>query len=161
MNRTQSGFTILELMLTMAIMVLIVSMAMPSMTGFVQSNRLSAEIRGIVGAAALARSEAISRRTLVAVLPRIPSNPVVAADWNSGWQVIEVDSANTPVGSVLRESGAYPSGYTMTFSGASTALRFNPRGILNLLATEQITLADGKGNSRIVHMPLSGSAYIR
>jgi type IV fimbrial biogenesis protein FimT len=161
MNRTQSGFTILELMLTMAIMVLIVSMAMPAMTGFVQTNRLSGEVRGIVGAAALARSEAISRRTRVAVLPRIPSSPVVAADWNTGWQVIEVDSAGAAVGTAFRQSDTYPTGYTIVIAPVALKLEFNPRGILNLPASVQITLADGNGNSRIIHMPLSGSAYIR
>ena len=161
MNRTQSGFTILELMMTMAILVLIISMAMPSMTGFVQTNRLSGEVRGIVGATALARSEAISRRTRVAVLPRIPSSPVVAADWNTGWQVIEVDSAGAAVGTAFRQSDPFPTGYTMVIAPVALALRFNPRGILNLPASVQMTLDDGKGNSRIIHMPLSGSAYIR
>jgi|GEM_PF-1133663 prepilin-type N-terminal cleavage/methylation domain-containing protein len=176
MNRTQSGFTILELMMTMAILVLIISMAMPSMTGFVQTNRLSGEVRGIVGATALARSEAISRRTRVAVLPRIPSSPVVAADWNTGWQVIEVDSAGAAVGTAFRQSDPFPTGYEMKFFRTATpitpipsitdlpslhSLPFLPRGILNLPESVKITLEDDKGNSRIIHMPLSGSAYIR
>ncbi len=161
MKRSQSGFTILELMFTVSIMVLIVSMAMPSMTTFVQRNRLSGEVRGIVGATALARSEAISRRIDVAVLPRVPSTPVVAADWNSGWRVMEVDSDSAPFGDVIRQSDPYPTGYTMVFANAATALEFNPRGVLNLPANEVITLSNGKGHTVTVHMPLSGSAYIR
>jgi prepilin-type N-terminal cleavage/methylation domain-containing protein len=155
MNRTQSGFTILELMMTMAILVLIISMAMPSMTGFVQRNRLSAEVRGIVGAVALARSEAISRRLDVAVLPQTPG------DWASGWRVMEVNNLSAPVGNVFRQSDPFPTGYTLVFQNAATALEFNPRGVLNLPANEVITLSDGKGHTVTVHMPLSGSAYIR
>lgn len=161
MKRTQSGFTILELMLTMAILVLIISMALPSMSTFVQRNRLSAEVRGFVGATALARSEAISRRIDVAVVPRIPSNPVVATDWNSGWRVMEVDNLSAPVGPVIRQSDPFPTGYTMVFQNAATGLEFNPRGVLNLPANEVITLSNGNGHASTIHMPLSGSAYIR
>jgi type IV fimbrial biogenesis protein FimT len=156
MNRTQSGFTLLELMMTMAILVLIISMAMPSMTGFVQRNRLSAEVRGIVGAVALARSEAITRRTIVAVVPL-----VVADGWNSGWRVIELNSAGGEEGTAFRQSDPFPTGYTMVLNPVQTSLPFLPRGLLNLTAGVDIVLADGKGNSSTVKMPLSGSAYIR
>jgi prepilin-type N-terminal cleavage/methylation domain-containing protein len=169
MNRTQSGFTLLELMMTMAILVLIISMAMPSMTGFVQRNRLSAEVRGIVGAVALARSEAISRRTLVAVMPRILSTPAVATDWNTGWQVIEIGSDAKPIDAnvFFRQSDPFPTGYSLVFDDPAAmspgeVLAFNARGLVVRPGKKVIiTLDDGNDNISEIHMPLSGSAYVR
>lgn len=150
MKQQQAGFTIMELMIVIAIMAIAAGIAMPSFTDFVRRNEHSSHIREVVGALALARSEAVSKRT-DAVL-----KPLVGTNWNSGWQV-EVD------GTTIRQSDPFPAGYTLTFTvdTSKTALTFNSRGVLDITASETVTLTDGHGNSSSIHLPRSGSAYIR
>jgi len=147
MNSKQRGFTIIELMITMGILAIIVGMALPSFTGFVQRNQLSSSVRSIIGGVALTRSQAISQREDVVFEPR-------EGGWVNGWQV-------NHAGNIIRQSDPFPAGYTFTFANGSTSLTFNSRGILAIATNEEITIADTHGNSRVVHLPRSGSAYIR
>lgn len=147
MSTKQLGFTIMELMITVALVGIISAMALPSFTGFVQRNQLSSVVRGVVGGIALTRSEAVSQRQNVDFEAR-------GSDWDTGWQV-------NADGTILRESDPFPAGYTLVFANGSTKLTFNARGILSVTTNEQITIADGKGNSSNIFLPRSGSAYIR
>jgi len=147
MRSGQRGFTIVELMITVALFAIIAGMAMPSFTGFVQRNQLSSSVRSIIGGVALARSQAISQRENVVFGPQDGA-------WVNGWQV-------SKGGIVIRQSDPFPAGYTLIFANGSTNLTFNPRGILAIASNEEITISDAHGNSRVVHLPRSGSAYIR
>lgn len=147
MKSRYQGFTLLELMITIGIFAIISAMAIPSFTGFVERNQLSSNVRGIVGALALTRSEAVTRREDVVF-------EALGGNWNSGWQV-------SVGGTVLRQSNEFPTGYTLVFTNGATELAFNARGILAVATSEIITIADGNGNSSTIQLPRSGSAYIR
>lgn len=64
MNR-QSGFTLLELMTTIAIAALIMGFAVPAMTAYIRNARMTSAANDIVAAIQTARTEAIKRRRAV------------------------------------------------------------------------------------------------
>lgn len=72
------GFTLIELMVTIAILAIVLTVAVPGFQDFVARNRLAAATNELVSALALARSEAVKRATRVTVS---------SADWTAGWQV--------------------------------------------------------------------------
>jgi type IV fimbrial biogenesis protein FimT len=72
------GFTLIELMVTIAILAITLGLAVPSFQEFVARNRLAAATNELVSALALARSEAVKRAARVTV---------ASADWTAGWQV--------------------------------------------------------------------------
>lgn len=77
------GFTLIELMITIAILAIVLGVAVPSFQDFVRRNRVTATANNLVSALALARSEAVKRATRVTV---------ASGDWAGGWQVF-VDTA--------------------------------------------------------------------
>lgn len=87
-----NGFTLVELLTTMAVAAILLTIAMPALNGMLRSYRLTQAANELVGAANLARSEAIqrgSRVTLVACNWQ-ESTASCATDsrWRDGWALI-------------------------------------------------------------------------
>ncbi|MFA5983504.1 MAG: GspH/FimT family pseudopilin [Methylococcaceae bacterium] len=82
------GFTLIELMITLAIATVLLSTALPSFIQSVGSNRLATNTNEFIAALNLARSESINRGTSVVVAKS-------GANWEAGWQVF-VDVDTTP-----------------------------------------------------------------
>lgn len=124
-----SGFTLTELMIVLAIMGIIGSMAVPSFSRSIKENRNEASSNALLTSLSLARTEAIRRAGTVTACPSADGG-TCSTDWATGW-IVFVDNANsaTPqVGTVLQsESGLEETTVTRT-SGANTWVRFSSRG---------------------------------
>lgn len=96
MNMRNSGFTLMELMVTLALAAVILSIGAPSFNEFRRNNRLTGVGNEFLGAVQTARTEAIKRQVPVAVCPS--GNPTDAAATCtagpfSGW-IVFVDTDN-------------------------------------------------------------------
>jgi type IV fimbrial biogenesis protein FimT len=81
MNRQQTGFTLLELMYTLAVALLVVGIGAPSFVETLRSSRMNATTNGMLGALYLARSEAVKQRARVSVCrSTVGENADCAAD---------------------------------------------------------------------------------
>jgi len=108
LRKRQTGFTILELMVAIIVLVIFLTLAIPSFRTAVQNNRLTSATNGFVTAMQLARSEAVTRRTPVTACG---SSDGVKCDakFTDGW-VVFVDATalgsappeDVPPGSELR-----------------------------------------------------------
>jgi type IV fimbrial biogenesis protein FimT len=74
------GFSMMELLIVIAIVGILTSLALPSMTEFVRDQRVKAATQDVFGTLLYARSEAIKRSADVNVDP-------VGTDWAGGWTV--------------------------------------------------------------------------
>lgn len=84
------GFTLLELMITLAIMAIMLSWAVPGFQEIIRQNRLTTETNELVTALNLARSEAIKRGRPVTVTAD-------GGGWGAGFTVATTDADGNAV----------------------------------------------------------------
>ncbi|HEX7027561.1 MAG TPA: GspH/FimT family pseudopilin [Gammaproteobacteria bacterium] len=102
-----AGFTIIELMLTLAIMATILTLAGPSFRNMIADTRLTTTTNSFISAVTLAKSEAISRKTTVHLSAQLGGT----STWGNGWIIwADGDGDNTP---------DYPGEYIRVFPPAS------------------------------------------
>ena len=74
------GFTIIEMLMVVAILGIFAGLAAPSMADLLASTAVKGAATDLYASLIVARSEAIKRRTNATVAP-------VGADWRTGWTV--------------------------------------------------------------------------
>lgn len=80
-RRRIAGFTLPELMISVAIVGILSAMAAPSFSGLIASQRTKTIATDIHIALAKARSEALKRNTNVTLSPK-------NGDWKAGWEIL-------------------------------------------------------------------------
>lgn len=104
-KKTLQGFTLVELIVTLAVAAILMGTAVPSFTSLMNSNRLATQANDLLGAVMIARSEAIrlNRRVILCSSNDGATCASEAARW-SGWLVFVDNNRNdTPDnGEVLR-----------------------------------------------------------
>ncbi len=83
-TQIQSGFTIIELMITLFIAGILAAIAAPSFTSMIQDNRLVTQVNELQASIALTRSEAIQRNNNT-TLCRSANNTACGGNWENGW----------------------------------------------------------------------------
>ncbi|MCU7959828.1 MAG: GspH/FimT family pseudopilin [gamma proteobacterium symbiont of Bathyaustriella thionipta] len=93
-KQRQQGFSLLELLISMAIFVILMSMVMPAMSAMVAQNKMSARVNGFVSKFHMARSNAISSGINTVVCPSLDQSSCENSfDWSEGL-IIFADSNN-------------------------------------------------------------------
>src|SRR5215470_12089665 len=117
-----SGFSVMELMVTLSIVAILVALATPSFRNFTSSNRVTTVNNDLVTALNLARSEAARRSTPVTVCASADGDTCGAnTDWASGWIVFQNPGAAGVIASqqdVLQKWGSAPGVIQVTTNDA-------------------------------------------
>jgi type IV fimbrial biogenesis protein FimT len=77
--KTNRGFTVIELMVTLAILALMMGLGIPSFRAFISSQKIKSGTSELMTTLVLARSEAVKRNANVTI------TPTSATVWNAGW----------------------------------------------------------------------------
>ena len=95
MNTRQSGFTLFELMVGIAIMGILATLAVPSFQEYGRNNRVVAAQNALVTALNSARSEAVRRSSTVTVCATSNFTGCgTTSAWTSGWFVFDDVNGN-------------------------------------------------------------------
>lgn len=138
----KKGFTLVEMLLVIAILAVLAAIGMPNLSIFILNNRVKSASFDIYSTLIYARSEAITRNGSVTVTP-------VGGNWTSGWTVTEAATGTT-----LRSQAAL-NGISMT---GPASVSYLGMGRLSAAVTPFSLTAAGvnSNNSRCVSIDLSG-----
>lgn len=128
----RQGFTLIELIVTIAIVAILMALAAPFFGNASLSGQLAANANNLLASMTLARSEAIKRNGSVTLcISTDGATCATTGNWEQGWIVTATVSGAT---SVLRYQQAAPRGYVIrgTDSGGTTVrtVSFPPVGLL-------------------------------
>ena len=91
------GFTLYELLITLVLIGLISSVAIPSFSGTLARQRQHVEIDALFHAFHLARKESVMRRKVVSLCPsRDLQTCSPSRDWSTGWLMFENTDRDSP-----------------------------------------------------------------
>lgn len=128
-QRRNAGFTLIELMVTVAVAATLLVIGVPSFVAFQRSSELTSAANSFVAALGAARGEAMKRGRQAVVVPRADNN------WATGWTVfVDADNDQQFDGSdiLLVQQSALPSYFAATGQGTAqnspAYIMFNPSG---------------------------------
>jgi type IV fimbrial biogenesis protein FimT len=79
------GFTLIEMLATIAVATILVTLAAPSFREIAVRNRLVTYANDLISSVNLARSEAVRRGLPVTLCPSITGTRCAGSNWNNGW----------------------------------------------------------------------------
>lgn len=107
------GFTLLELLITMAVVAILAAIAVPSFQNMIATQQVRSAASDLVSALNFARSEAVKRNASVTVTP-------AAGGWTDGWTIA--------AGATTLRVDDGSDGVTLTGAPAATAISFTGDG---------------------------------
>lgn len=151
----QDGVSLVELMVTLAVLGILAAVAVPAMSSLIDANRLAGTSSELTASLQLARSEAIRSRSRVTVCATADGASCGGADW-SRWVVRGVD--NTTGNTVVLQSSGVTSD-SVQISGPGAGLVFRSSGLLEdqgqlTVCVPGDSLSD---NQRLITVMVSGT----
>lgn len=146
-QRGCQGFTLLELLITVAIVAILVTIAAPNFVSFVSESRLDTLQNRFVSSLSLARSEAIRRGTDITVCPRGSSDTSCGSSWANGWVVL--DGSTT-----LRVEEALGGSVALTLSSGSSVV-FSSTGAISSSDVQCAAFDDGDATTDARNIQIS------
>jgi type IV fimbrial biogenesis protein FimT len=149
----QRGFTLVELLVVVAIVAILLSIGVPSYRYITNSYRMSSEVNGLLGDLMYARSEAIKEGQFVTVCVTVNGKTCSGnTSWDRGWLIFSnPNNGPQPPGPILRTqqpfTGTAPDSFTAD-NGVS-AVTYNREGFATTAAgfiNATITLHDSTAN---------------
>ncbi|HSD16084.1 MAG TPA: GspH/FimT family pseudopilin [Thermomonas sp.] len=130
------GFTLIELMVTVAVMVILAAIAAPNMTEIINNRRAVGQAEELVASLQLARAEAIRRNARVTVCAGTGSTCSGSTTWDN-WTIFGRDNtAATATTDVIRDTSASS---TVQVTGPAAGVVYKASGMIDSQVQLQVT----------------------
>lgn len=152
------GFTLVEMLVTMALLVTVTMLLLPGMVEFTTRNRMAVLESDVLVAAAQARSEA-ARNGLPVLLSAV-SGGTTGNRWSNGWRLVLDSNRNGVADStetVLRAHEALPADLKLD---GTTSITFGESGYLSPASAVTLTLCRRDGNPRGSSVTITPSGQV-
>lgn len=158
----QHGYTLTEVLVSLALVSIVTAVGAPSMSGFIKNDRLTTQINILVGHLALARSQAVTLQLPVTVCASNDLATCSSNDWADGWIVfVDSDASGgvTAGDEVLRAQEALGENNTLS-SSTGSAVTFDDRGFAPA-AAGSFSLCDERGVDYLRSITISNTGRVR
>lgn len=158
-SKTQTGFTIYELMITLTIMAILMSIGVPNLLDFTKNSRMTSTANDLLGAFQLARSEAARAKATVTICASANAHDADAdcgGTFNDGWivfQDLDGDLSRTAASeSVVRAFDGAPEGVSISTNDDAGFFSFSGAGagrgdVGGATALQTAFICDSRGNT--------------
>lgn len=157
-----TGFTLIELMVAVAVLAILTALALPSFQGTLRSNRIATTTNELLASISMARSEAIRSTHGGGVCTSTDGKACDDGAWNAGWLVWtdsngneELDDSEPVIRYVQPKS-------KLSMSGSATLIAFDSRG-RSASGEQEISLqpeGDVTEPARCLHISPAGQTRI-
>jgi len=147
--RARAGFTLIELVLVMAILIVVLSISGASLTSFFKGRSLESEGKRFLALTRYAQNRAISEGlpTTVWINEKEKKYGIETAP---GFVEVDEDSEEFTLGRDLEIEVAWPVSGAPRRSGNEVVLNFSPDGFFNQTNPEQIVIKEPKGEEVLI-----------
>jgi len=160
----QHGFTLIELMVAVALFGLLLSMAVPALNQFTSNARQTGTINDFVASLHMARSTAVTMNTRVTVCASSNQRTCEAVAWDAGWIVFSDQNGNQMVDGNDAIVSASQGATRLDISSGEfpLTLQYRPNGrVVNAGingTSGQFTVCDNRGEeyAKVLVIDLSG-----
>lgn len=148
MDHPTKGFTLIELLVALAILLVLLTLAVPAFTRSMQTTKADTEVADLRRALSFARLQAIDRGNATRVRPTAGGD-----DWSGELTIYDGTGA---LANVLRVVPALSSGATLALTSGVTAIDFNSMGGLSSPSTEVVISYARGAQGRMLTVCLNG-----
>jgi len=139
------GFTLLEIMVVIAIIGILMAISMPFYKDMVNPSRIAAEMNLMVGTLQYARAEAIKQGQPITVCISLNGTTcsTTGTNWDRGWIVFSDTNANAVVNTgegLLKVQAAFMSSDTFVAGNNVRSITFNREGFALGLPANPVTI---------------------
>lgn len=146
-HAANAGFSIVEMMVTVAILAILLGIALPSFTTFIEDQRVKSVASELHSSITLARSEALKRNASVTLAPR-------DGGWSAGWRTAHPSADGTFLDDHGQVAGVDIQG--------PASLVFNGSGRLQGGASASFTVTgEAVGRNKCLSIDLSGRPTVK
>ena len=150
----QHGFTLVELMVTLAVAAVLLTVGIPETINFMMTNRLATQSNDILVSVSLARSEALKRASNVVVCTSSNGTSCSGSnDWEGGWMsFVDTDGGNDkdagePVLSLMQPFAFAPGTKIDVGSPLISQFTFLSNGLPNPITGGSILICDSRATT--------------
>ncbi|WP_051293547.1 GspH/FimT family pseudopilin [Pseudoduganella violaceinigra] len=142
----QSGFTLIEMMVTVGIILILASVGVPAMQDFITNQRIKSTTNDLFSSLLRARSEAIKRNADVKMTP--------STSWETGWAILSPNTGEPVLASFSTRS-------SVKVTGPNGGVTFTPAGRVKGAGNLQFNVSATNGKPRCITVDLGGRPNVQ